>query len=409
MSKKIIHFSKLFVPFVILSLAIITFGLYGLFTRGLNMGLDFKAGLIQEVRIAPTALQLTYSGAAAVSVDVDAVSLSLIVSGVGADNTTFTFPYATYATVGELVAELNTVDNVTATAIAPLSTSVIDIFANSVVSAVLSSTPYRLYYTGERTPLISIEEVRTALLLMTEVSVKEVGESANNGFQIRISDDGTNPEVSKTIQDEIWLALTTKFGDDTVAILKTDFIGAQFSNQLAVQSIFLVLGTLVLIWIYATIRFKWDFALGAILAIIHDALIMLTFVVWTGLEFNATMIAAILTIIGYSINDTVVVLDRIRQNVRILKIKKFKDILDLSQTEILGRTIITTVTTLLAVFSLYFFTTGSMKEFALALIVGMLSGIYSTIFIASAFIAFTRRNWKPSDEEKKTQVIEVEV
>lgn len=409
MSKKIIHFSKLFTPFVIVSLAIIAFGLYGLFTRGLNMGIDFQAGLIQEVRIAPTSMQVTYKGPASVAIDADNVSLSLIVSGVGAENETFSFPYATHTTIGDLTTALNAVEGVTATVVAPAATSPIGMFGNSAMSAILSSTPYRLYYTGEGTPIISIDEVRDALSSITEVSVKGVGESGDNGFQIRISDDGTNTEVSQTTQDAIWLALTNEFGDDTVAILKTDFIGAQFSGTLATQSIILVVGTLLLIWAYATIRFKWDFALGAILAIIHDALIMLTFVVWAGLEFNATMIAAVLTIIGYSINDTVVVLDRVRENVRILKVKSFKDIIDISQTEILGRTIITTVTTLLAVFSLYFFTTGSMKEFALALIVGMLSGIYSTIFIASAFICRIRRNWKPSDEEKKTQVIEVQV
>ena len=94
-----------------------------------------------------------------------------------------------------------------------------------------------------------------------------------------------------------------------------------------------------------------------------------------------------------------------RENIKTVKVTKFSDLLDISQTEILGRTVITTVTTLLAVFSLYFFTTGSMKEFALALIVGMISGVYSTIMIASAFIALVRRNWKPSDEEKKVPVL----
>ena len=128
---------------------------------------------------------------------------------------------------------------------------------------------------------------------------------------------------------------------------------------------------------------------------------MVAFIAWTGLEMNSTMIAAILTIIGYSINDTIVVLDRVRENMKTVKVTKFTELLDLSQTEILGRTVITTVTTLLAVFALYIFTSGSMKEFALALIVGMISGVYSTIMIASAFIALVRRHWKPSDEEKK--------
>ena len=146
-------------------------------------------------------------------------------------------------------------------------------------------------------------------------------------------------------------------------------------------------------------------AVGAILAIVHDALIMIAFITWTQMEFTSIILAAILTIIGYSINDTVVVLDRVRENIKTIKVKKFKDLLDISQTELLSRTLITTGTTLLAVISLFIFTTGSMRDFALALMVGMVSGVYSTIFIAGGFIAVVRRNWKASDEEKKSQVI----
>jgi preprotein translocase subunit SecF len=127
---------------------------------------------------------------------------------------------------------------------------------------------------------------------------------------------------------------------------------------------------------------------------------------WTQMEFNSITIAAILTIVGYSINDTVVVLDRVRENVRLVKTNKFVDIINLSQTESLSRTIITTATTMLAVVSLYIFTSGSMKDFAFALLVGMVSGVYSTIFISSAFISLTRKNWTPSEDERKTQVKE---
>jgi preprotein translocase subunit SecF len=106
------------------------------------------------------------------------------------------------------------------------------------------------------------------------------------------------------------------------------------------------------------------------------------------MEFNTTTIAAILTILGYSINDTIVIFDRIRETRRIYPDDAFVDVLDRSLTETLNRTIITTLTTMLAVLSLYIFTTGSMKDFALALLVGMISGVYSTIFIASGFVNF---------------------
>jgi preprotein translocase subunit SecF len=154
--------------------------------------------------------------------------------------------------------------------------------------------------------------------------------------------------------------------------------------------------TLLLILIYASIRFKPQFAIGAVLAIAHDALIIVAFVTWTRMEFNTTTIAAILTILGYSINDTIVIFDRIRENRRIYPDEEFVLTLDRSLTETLSRTIITTLTTMLAVLSLFIFTTGSMKDFALALLVGMISGVYSTIFVASGFV-----NWWDIQAKKR--------
>jgi preprotein translocase subunit SecF len=127
---------------------------------------------------------------------------------------------------------------------------------------------------------------------------------------------------------------------------------------------------------------------GAVLAIAHDAFIIVAFVTWTRMEFNTTTIAAILTILGYSINDTIVIFDRIRETRRIYPDSALVDILDRALTETLSRTIITTMTTMLAVLFLFLFTSGSMKDFALALLVGMISGVYSTVFIASGFVNF---------------------
>ncbi|MCR5612997.1 protein translocase subunit SecF, partial [Treponema sp.] len=154
-------------------------------------------------------------------------------------------------------------------------------------------------------------------------------------------------------------------------------------------------GTMLCIWAYATIRFRWDFALGAIIALIHDTLIMFSFLAIFQVEFSTTSIAAVLTIIGYSINDTVVILDRVRDNIQKLEVKKFNEVLNQSLSDTLSRSLITTITTLFAVVSLYVFTTGSIKDFAWALIIGLLSGCYSSLFISSGFISFVRRNWKP--------------
>jgi len=174
-------------------------------------------------------------------------------------------------------------------------------------------------------------------------------------------------------------------------VLKTDFVGARYSEALSKTSAFLVIATLALILLYSAIRFKIQFALGAVLAIAHDALIMVAFIVWTRMEFNASTIAAILTILGYSINDTIVQFDRIREERRLRPADKFVDVLDSALSHTLWRTIITTVTTMLAVLALFIFTTGSMKDFALALLVGMVSGTYSTIYIASGFVDWWER------------------
>jgi preprotein translocase subunit SecF len=144
--------------------------------------------------------------------------------------------------------------------------------------------------------------------------------------------------------------------------------------------------TLLLILIYASIRFKPQYAFGAVIAIIHDGLVIVAFVVWTRMEFNTSTIAAILTILGYSINNTIVVFDRIRETSKIFRDDTFVDVLDRSLTAVLSRTIITTLTTMLAVVSLFIFATGSMKDFALALLVGLVSGVYTTTFIATGFV-----------------------
>lgn len=401
--KKVIRFSNFFIPAVIISSAIIIAGLAMLFTKGINFGIDFKPGLVQEVRVSTAAFEVSYRGASSITIETSAQGVDLVVTGLGSEKTTHSFGYIDYKTVGELVKAMNAVEDVSSVLLASSDTPASELFTSSAFSNVLSSVPVKVFY-PDPSFTAKIEDVRSSLQSISDSSVKAVGNPSENTFQIRVGDDGTDTEMSKKIQSQVYELLSQKFGKERIAVVKTDYVASQFSKSLVSQSIILVLATLLLIWVYATIRFKWDFALGAVLAIVHDALIMVAVITFTQMEFNSITIAAILTIIGYSINDTIVVLDRVRENIKLVKVEKFSDILDLSQTEILSRTIITTVTTLLAVISLFIFTSGSMKDFALALIIGMISGIYSTIFITGFFVALVRKNWKPSDEEKKTQV-----
>ena len=406
--KKVIKFSKFFVPATIFSVALIALGVVGFFVKGINFGIDFKPGLIEDVAVVPTAIELTYDGSASVSVETSTQKIDLVVTGVGSESTTYSFPYIDFDTVGKMVEVLSSVEGVSAKSMVSDSVKAEGFFGSSAKNTVLGSEAYNLYFQPENPTLVDIETVRNLFADIPGASVKQIGAEKDNTFQIRVGDDGTDSEISKKIQETILTKFESEFGADNVAVIQTDFVASKFSSGLSVKAILMVVCSLALIWLYATIRFKWDFALGAVIAIVHDALIMLTFMIWTQMEFTSITLAALLTIIGYSINDTVVIFDRVRENIKSVKCNSMVELLDLSQTENLGRTLITTLTTMLAVASLYIFASGSIKDFALALLVGMVSGVYSTIFIAGAFVSLTRKNWKPSDEEKKSQVTKID-
>lgn len=227
--------------------------------------------------------------------------------------------------------------------------------------------------------------------------VKEAGSS----FQIRTG-------ASDNAESQITQALETKFGQNKVAVEQSQSISAQFSSSLIKSSIILVLATLVLIFIYCVIRFEWDFALASVIALIHDALIMISFLSFSGLEFTTTSIAAILTIIGYSINATVVILDRVRSDLKTSDTEDFTQIINSALTGTLSRSVITTVTTLFAVLSLVFYTTGDIRNFAIALVVGLISGCYSSIYITSGFINFVRKHKKSGKISSKAKIIKLE-
>lgn len=394
--KKTFHFSKYIVLAVVLSSILILSGLYPMLTKGFNFGIDFKPGLVQDVRIVAPAMNISYNGSASVTAEINPTDISLVISGVGAENETIVYSFDEYPTVEILAAAMSNQEGITATALNG-SASTKMLFASTITSNLLTNVPYNLYYGGD-TQLATVDSVRNALSNLKDVSVKELGTGNDIQFQIRMGDSGEENSGSANMQQAVNYALQETFGKDNIAIIKTDFIGAQYSSSLIYQSVLLVLAALFLIWLYATIRFKWDFALASVIAITHDALIILSFIAWSQMEFNTVTLAAILTIIGYGINDTVVVLDRVRENMRKINTKNFMQIVDQSQTDCFGRTMITTITTLLAVLSLCIFTTGSIHDFALALIIGMISSAYSTIMITTAFLALTRKNWKPSDD-----------
>ncbi|MCL2759579.1 MAG: protein translocase subunit SecF, partial [Treponema sp.] len=258
-------------------------------------------------------------------------------------------------------------------------------------------TPFVIHYLDPQSAPIDISEVRTAMAGFTHgVAVQNLGSPQDRHFMIRVEDR----EEDRVRSDEIVQILETYFGRGNIAMVRSDYVGSSQSQRLIQQVFYLIPLALLLILVYLIIRFKLQYAVGAVVAVLYDILVIVAFIVWTRMEFNTTSIAAILTILGYTTNNTIIFFDRVRENLRIYSDHSYIDIIDISLTGILGRTIITTATTMLAVLALFIFTTGAMKDFALVLLVGMTSGVYTTLFIVSGFVNFWQ-NQAIKREKKK--------
>ena len=451
--RKTIPFSRMFVPAAILSAILISGGIVGFFvTGGFNLGVDFQAGMVQEVQFAPTAFTLTWEGPGNAMISSDSNGIYVIHSGAGLETRSLSFLFAEHGTVGQLTsAMVLQLEGLSTSLYVPWETNSGWLMRGALGDPMLGSVPHRVHYLSPQAGEIPIALVREIMEynMGQAVVVQSMGQPGDRHFLIRVqADDETFAPVVPTpgvdadlppeaqaepaaqvdgeavaaadddllyFQDEIRDAIGTEiyvpapipapllaatpaggiteileshFGQGEVIILRSDFVGSRFAGHLTDQIGVLIAATLLLVLLYASIRFRLQYAVGAVLGIIHDGIIVAAFVVVTRMEFNTITIAAILTILGYSTNNTIVVFDRIRENRRLYPDEAFVNILNRSLTETLNRTIITTVTTMLAVMSLFIFTTGAMQDFALALMVGMVSGVYTTTFIVTAFMNF---------------------
>ena len=217
--------------------------------------------------------------------------------------------------------------------------------------------------------------------------------------EIKIQDFGTPTEVLIRIErqpgdataqqaavEAVQAALGQVMADITYR--RIEFVGPQVSGELVRDGILAVTLAVAAVLIYIWFRFEWQFGLGAVIALVHDVVLTIGFFSLTGLEFNLSIIAAILTIVGYSLNDTVVVYDRIRENIRKFRSKELVDLLNMSLNQTLSRTVMTSVTTLIALFSLFFFGGEVIRGFTAAMIWGVFVGTYSSIFVAAPVLLF---------------------
>jgi len=173
-------------------------------------------------------------------------------------------------------------------------------------------------------------------------------------------------------------------GDTSAELRRTEFVGPQVGDELAEQGALAMLIAMALILVYIGVRFQWKFAVGAIVATLHDPIITLGFFAITGMTFDLSVLAAMLAIIGYSVNDTIVVFDRIRENFRKIRRGSPQEIMNMSLNETLSRTIMTAFTTSLVVIAMLIFGGEALRGFSAALIVGIVIGTFSSIFVASA-------------------------
>lgn len=185
------------------------------------------------------------------------------------------------------------------------------------------------------------------------------------------------------------------------SLRRADVVGPAVSGELIQKGITAVVLAIGMMLLYIWFRFEWQFSVGAILALVHDVVITLGMFAVTQLEFSLSIIAAILTIVGYSMNDTVVVYDRVRENLRKFKKKTLPDIIDLSINDTLSRTVMTSVTTLLALIALYVIGGDNLRGFTFAMIWGVLIGTYSSVFVASPILLVTgvKRDWSKNPVE----------
>lgn len=248
-----------------------------------------------------------------------------------------------------------------------------------------------------------IADVRSRLgeLNLGDVQVQEFGSPSE--ILVRVESQGTVDNAEQSVE-----ALVRQTLEEDYTFRRVEVVGPTVSGELARTGTIAVIAALIAIMIYIWFRFEWQFAVGAVVATLHDVLITIGMFAVLRLEFSLSSIAAILTIVGYSLNDTVVVYDRIRENLRKYKKMPIPQLLDLSINQTLSRTILTSATTLVALFALYFLGGEVLGAFTFAMIFGILIGTYSSIFIAApVLIAFKLRPGqvagasKEADEEKK--------
>jgi preprotein translocase subunit SecF len=243
---------------------------------------------------------------------------------------------------------------------------------------------------------IEVSSIRDVLKNMDlgDVNVKKFGKESD--FLIKVEQQGDNnkliPEIKKNLSDSL---------NSDVNFRRVENVGPKVSAELLQSGVIAISLSLAAMLFYIWVRFEWQFSIGSIIALFHDVIITLGIFSLLSLEINLSIIAAVLTIVGYSMNDTVVIYDRIRENLGKFHRLNISEIANLSINETLARTIITSVTTLLALFSIFILGGEILRGFSFAMILGVLIGTYSSIFVASPILKYFKVSYKTIEKEEE--------
>ena len=249
---------------------------------------------------------------------------------------------------------------------------------------------------------VDLDQVRAALEAsgVAGATAQHFGSSRDLMIRIAPEEGATEEQASAKRAQQVMAALQAK--TKGAELRRTEFVGPQVGEELAESGFLALLYTFGGILLYVALRFEWRLALGAVLALLHDPILIVGVFALTQLEFDLTVLAAILAVIGYSINDTVVVFDRIRENFRKMRKETPEQVINASINQTLSRTLMTSVTTMIVLIAMYFLGGDMLGRFALAIILGIVVGTYSSIYIASAlalWMGVSRKDLMPVKKE----------
>ena len=277
------------------------------------------------------------------------------------------------------------------------------IFIISVLFIIFKGLNYGIDFKGgtlielRATENIDISEIRTSLNSMDlgDINVKKFGKEKDFLIKIEQKTENDNqliPNIKKTLVDNL---------NSEISFRRVENVGPKVSSELLKSGMIAISLSLAAMLFYIWIRFEWQFSIGSIVALFHDVIITIGIFSILSLEINLSIIAAVLTIVGYSMNDTVVIYDRIRENLNKYNKLSISDISNLSINETLSRTIITSITTLLALTSIYILGGEILRGFSFAMILGVLIGTYSSIFVAAPVLKFLKVTYKTLEKKEE--------